>query len=384
MASFDQELSRLVRELNALGGAASLPSIERDASGRLDVDRLLTRVVESGASDLLLVVGVPPTARIDGRLIAVDPTPLDAKTVRALVHELLDEATARRLESQQSVDTSLERPGIGRFRCNAHRQGGTTAAALRVFPPTIPTLKELNLPETLARFADLERGLVLIAGAAGCGKSTTLAALIHVINSTRNAHIVTVEDPVEYRHAHHTAIVEQMEIGRDVPSFAEALRSALRQDPDVLLVGEMRDQETMAMALTAAETGHLVFSTLHTGTVAQTLDRIVDVFPNDRQGQIRTQLALSLAGIVVQTLVPVAEGRGRVPATEVLVANDAIRNLIRKGQHHQIHAQMGLARMPGTMTLDESLARWVKSGRVTRQEAARRAVHVEEFESYLR
>jgi twitching motility protein PilT len=384
MSAFDDELSRLVRELNSLGGGVSLPAIERDAGGRLRLDRLLARVREAGGSDLLLVAGVPPTARIDGRLIAVDPHILDSKTVRGLVAEVIDEPLQRRFELERSVDFCFDRPALGRFRCNVHVQRGTTAAAVRLFPGAIPTLHELNLPESLERFAALERGLVLIAGPAGCGKSTTLAALIDTINRTRNVHVVTVEDPVEYLHAHGTSIVEQMEIGRDVPSFADALRSALRQDPDVLLVGEMRDLDAMAMTLTAAETGHLVFSTLHTGTVAQTLDRIVDVFPDDRQSQIRSQLALSLAGIVIQTLVPRHEARGRVPAVEVLFVTDAMRNLIRRGETHQIHSQMGLARTAGTVTLDESLAKLVRSGRVRRDEAARHAVHAEEFESYLR
>jgi twitching motility protein PilT len=297
---------------------------------------------------------------------------------------MLDDGLQRRLEAERAVDLCFDRPGLGRFRCNAHFQSGTIAAAVRVFPAGIPTLAGLNLPAHLARFAALERGLVLIAGPAGCGKSTTLAALIDTINRTRNVHIVTAEDPVEYRHAHGTSIVEQMEIGRDVPTFAAALRAALRQDPDVLLVGEMRDLETMSMTLSAAETGHLVFSTLHTGTVAQTLDRIIDVFPEDRQAQIRAQLALSLAGIVIQTLVPLSQGRGRLPAVELLFITDAMRNLIRRGQNHMIHGQMGLARGTGTITLDESLARLVQAGKVARDEASRRAVHLEEFESYLR
>jgi twitching motility protein PilT len=384
MAAFDQDLSRLVKELNALGGGASLPAVERDEGGRLRLDRLLARVLEASGSDLLLVAGAPPTARIDGRLIAVDPHVLEPKIVRGLVFEMIDDALQRRLEAERSVDLCFDRPGLGRFRCNAHYQRGTIAAAVRVLPPSIPTLDQLNLPNDLARFAALERGLVLIAGPAGCGKSTTLAALIHTINTTRNVHVVTAEDPVEYRHAHGTSLVEQMEVGRDVPTFAGALRAALRQDPDVLLVGEMRDLETMSMTLSAAETGHLVFSTLHTGTVAQTLDRIVDVYPDDRQSQIRAQLALSLAGIAIQTLVPVSKGRGRLPAVELLFITDAMRNLIRRGQNHQIHAQMGLARGTGTVTLDESLARLVSAGRIERNEAARRAVHHEEFESYLR
>jgi twitching motility protein PilT len=384
MASFDQELSRLVKELNALGGGSSLPAVERDAAGRLELDRLLGRALEAGASDLLLVSGVPPTARIDGRLIAIDPTPLDFKVVRGLVQEVLDEGHERRLEAERAVDFSFDRPGLGRFRCNIHHQRGTVAAAIRVFPPAIPTIEELRLPDSLTRFAALERGLVIIAGPAGCGKTTTLAALIHTINRTRNVHVVTAEDPIEYRHGHGTAIVEQMEVGRDASSFASALRSALRQDPDVLLVGEMRDRETTAMALTAAETGHLVMTTLHTGTVAQTLDRIVDLFQEDRHEQIRAQLALSLAGIVIQTLIPMKEGRGRVPAVEVLFSADGIRNLIRRGANHQIHAQMGMARNAGMITLDESLSRLVRAGTIDRAEAQRRAVHVDEFESFLR
>lgn len=383
MSSFDQELSRLVRELNALG-STSLPAVERDPSGRLRMDRLLSRAVEAGASDLLLVAGIPPTARIDGRLIAVDPGPLDAKSVRPLILELLDETRERRLESARTVDFCIERPGLGRFRCNVHYQSGSAAAAIRVLPSSIPTLEQLGLPASLSRFAGLERGLVLIAGPAGCGKTTTLAALIDVINRTRSVHVVTAEDPVEFRHTHGTAIIEQMEVGQDVTSFAAALRSALRQDPDVLLVGEMRDRETTGMALTAAETGHLVFSTLHTGTVAQTLDRIIDVFPEDRREQIRAQLALALAGIVIQTLIPVREGRGRLPAVEVMFATDGIRNLIRRGANHQIHAQMALSRGSGSVTLDESLARLVRADAVDRTEAARRAVHLEEFEGYLR
>lgn len=384
MPAFDQDLSRLVKELNSLGGGVSLPAIERDEGGRLLLDQLLARVRESSGSDLILVAGVPPTARIDGRLIAVDPHVLEPREVRTLVFEMLDEAQQHRLEADRAVDLCFDRPGLGRFRCNAHFQRGTVAAAVRVFPQTIPKLEQLNLPSEIARFAALPRGLVLIAGPAGCGKTTTLAALIQAINTTRNVHVVTAEDPVEYRHAHGTSIIEQMEIGRDVPSFAAALRAALRQDPDVLLVGEMRDLETMSMTLSAAETGHLVFSTLHTGTVAQTLDRIVDVFPDDRQSQIRAQLALSLAGIVIQTLLPVAKGRGRIPAVELLFVTDAMRNLIRRGQNHQMHAQMALARGTGSITLDESLARLVRAGKVERDEAARRAIHAEEFENYLR
>jgi twitching motility protein PilT len=381
---FDEQLSRLVREINSLSGEVSLPPVERDSAGALRLDLLLARVVETHASDLLLVPGVPATARVDGRLLAIDPQVLDARAVRTLIHEVLEDRWGKILERRRSADFCFDRPGIGRFRCNVHVQQGALAAALRVFPATIPTLESLGLPPIVGRFAALERGLVLLCGPTGCGKSTTLASIVDIVNRTRNAHVITVEDPIEYVHVHGTSIVEQLEVGRDTPSFDEALRHVLRQDPDVILVGEMRDRETMAMALTAAETGHLVLSTLHTGTVAQTLDRIVDVFPEDQQFQIRAQLSLSLAGIVLQNLLPRRSGPGRVPAVEVLLANDAIRNLIRRGLNHQIPAQLSLGRTSGMIPMDDSLARLVKAGTVTREEAARRAAHSDEFESFLR
>lgn len=383
MPLFDEELSRLVREINSLGGEAALPPVPRDRAGRIRLDRLLARAVETGASDLLLVPGVPPTGRVDGRLIAVDPQVLDARTVRSLLQEVLDEQRAQLLERDQAADFCFDRPSIGRFRCNAHHQRGSLAAAIRVFPDRIPTLAELGLPASLERFAALERGLVLVCGPAGCGKSTTLASLVDRINRTRNAHVVSIEDPIEYLHAHGTSVIEQLEVGRDTPSFHGAIRSVLRQDPDVILVGEMRDLETISMVLTAAETGHLVFSTLHTGSAAQTLDRITDAFPEDRRAQVRAQLSLCLAGIVVQYLLPRREGRGRVPAVEVLVATDGIRNLIRQGLNHQIPAQMTLARGAGSVGLDESLARLVRSGAVSLEEARRRAIHPEEFDGFL-
>jgi twitching motility protein PilT len=384
MPIFDEQLSRLVRELNSLTSETALPPVERDSTGALPLDRLLNRIIEAGASDLLLVAGIPPTARVDGRLLPVDPQVLDSRTVQALVQEFLDERWAAALEHRLAVDFCFDRPDLGRFRCNIHHQKGTLAAAIRALPPSIPRLEAIGLPSVLARFAALERGLVLLCGPAGSGKSTTLACLVDIINRSRNAHIITVEDPVEYVHLHHASIVEQLEVGKDTPSFAEALRHALRQDPDVILVGEMRDRETMAMALTAAETGHLVLSTLHTGNAAQTLDRIVDVFAEDQQPQIRSQLALSLAGIVHQQLVPCKEGRGRVPAVEIVFVNDAIRNLVRRGMNHQIHSQITIGRSSGMISMDESLAALVKSGRIAKDEAHRRAVHTDEFEGHLR
>lgn len=381
---FDDELTRLVRELNALGGPASLPAVERDHSGTLRLDRVLRRAAEAGASDLLLVPGAPATGRVDGRLIALDPHPLDAKAVRGLCTEMLTDRASRELEARLAADFCFERSGLGRFRANVHHQRGAVAASIRLLPASVPTIEELHLPAALERFASLGRGLVLLAGPAGCGKSTTLAALVGILNRTRNAHVILIEDPSEYVFQAGTSLVEQIEVGRDTPSFSEAIRSAVRQDPDVIAVGEMRDPETAAMALTAAETGHLVFSTLHTATVPQTLDRIVDMFPDDRQPQVRAQMSLTLAGIVIQHLIPRREGRGRVPAVELLLANDGVRNLIRKGMNHQLPAQITIGRAAGMMSLDESLARLVRAGVIDREEGARRASHLDEFESYLR
>ena len=384
MTEQDDRLRRLARELNAIGGEASLPPVARDSGGKLRLDFLLARAAEIRASDLLLVPGVPPVARVDGRLLAIDPELLDDRGAAALIGEVLEERWAKVLEERMAADFGFDRPGLGRFRCNVHHQRGSLAAAIRALPAAIPGLDALGLPQVLTRFAALERGLVLACGPAGCGKSTTLAAIVSIVNRTRNAHVITIEDPIEYVHAHGTSIVEQVEVGLDTRSFGDALRHALRQDPDVILVGEMRDRETIALALTAAETGHLVLSTLHTGTMAQTLDRIVDVFPEEQQPQVRAQLALSLAGIVLQQLLPRCLGPGRVPAVEVLLANDAIRNLVRRGMNHQIPAQVTMGRTAGMIPMDESLARLVKTGTVARDEALRRAAHPDEFESLLR
>ncbi len=384
MTAQDDRLRRLAREVNSLGGDASLSPVARDPGGKLRLDLLLARAAEIRASDLLLVPGVPPVARVDGRLLAIDPERLDDRGTAALIGEVLEERWAKVLEERKAADFGFDRPGLGRYRCNVHHQRGSLAAAIRALPAAIPGLDALGLPQVLTRFAALERGLVLACGPAGCGKSTTLAAIVDIVNRTRNAHVITIEDPIEYVHAHGTSIVEQVEVGLDTLSFGDALRHALRQDPDVILVGEMRDRETIALALTAAETGHLVLSTLHTGTTAQTLDRIVDVFPEDQQPQVRAQLALSLAGIVHQQLLPRSDGPGRVPAVEVLLANDAVRNLVRRGMNHQIPAQVTMGRTAGMLPMDESLARLVKTGTVARDEALRRVAHPDEFESLLR
>ena len=342
------------------------------------LDAILARAVRERASDVLLVAGFPPTVRVHGYLQAAGEDPLTPADTRLLALLLLDETRYKDFQREKAIDFSFERAG-GRFRCDVHLQRGSVALALRAFPKRIPSLEELNLPPTLRRFTQLQRGLVLFVGPTGCGKSTSLAALIEIINRSRSCHIVTIEDPIEYRHRPGRSLVEQIEIGRDAVSFPRALRHCLRQDPDVILVGEMRDLETIAIALTAAETGHLVLSTLHTGDSTQTVDRIIDVFPGHQQNQVRQQLSLCLAGIVVQNLLPTADGRGRHPACEILLASDAIRNLIRSGKNHLIYSQVAMGKRDGMVTMEEALAELYKAGRITLEEAALHAGHPEEF-----
>ena len=402
MSKEPEDLSALVRRLNesvrtgeshtdsargALGGQHARSGEAPVDAGAFPIgvslDDLLTEAVARGASDLLLVAGVPPVVRVNGALARTDGEPLTSAATRAYPLYLLDEAAYREFLRGKASDFTFERPGLGRFRCDLHFQRGTVALSIRVLPSEVPTLQELNLPATYARFAELSRGLVLFCGPTGCGKSTTMAALVGLISTTRAAHVVAIEDPVEYVHPQARSVVEQIEVGRDSPSFAAALRHALRQNPDVILVGEMRDLETIAIALTAAETGHLVYSTLHTPDVAQTVDRIVDSFPDSQQNQIRQQLSLSLAGIAVQVLLPSSNGPRRLPACEILFANDPIRNLIRTGKNHQIHSQLTMGRKEGMLTMEESLASLVRAGRVSREEAILRAAHTDEFLAHL-
>lgn len=405
MADDAEELSRLVREINTLAGSQSSPPAHEDrvvhdhaahdhggAAGpsspaRRRLDGLLTEAVRRGASDLLLVAGVAPSVRRNGMIEnaggAGGDDVLTGADTRTFALDLLDDMRYREFQRTKAADFTFERPSIGRFRCDLHHQRGTVAIAIRILPLVIPTLADLNLPAVYERFATMARGLVLFCGPTGCGKSTSMAALIDMINRTRPAHVVTIENPVEYVHRHRRAIVEQVEVGADSVSFSSALRHALRQNPDVILVGEMLDLETISIALTAAETGHLVFSTLHTSDASQTVDRLVDVFPEGQQNQIRQQVSLSLAGIAVQTLVPTADGAGRVPACEILLPNDGIRNLIRTGKNHQIHSLLTIGRREGMMTMEESLAGLVQAGRITRDEARLRAPHREELDKHL-
>lgn len=326
--------------------------------------KLLLATIETGASDLHLTVGRPPSARRDGVLVPyAGEEPLDAATVERMVLSILDDTKQDELAADKQVDFSFGLDGVGRFRGNAFRQRGSLALALRLVPYRIRSLDELGAPEAASRLLSVPYGLVLVVGPTGSGKSTTLAAMIDKINRTRPCHILTIEDPIEYLHEHRVAMVNQREVGTDVATFPDGLRSALREDPDVILLGEMRDLESISIALTLAETGHLVFATLHTNDAPQALDRIVDVFPAERRDQIQIMLAASLQGVISQRLLPAVAG-GRVGAYEVLVANDAVRNLVREGKSRQMRNLITTGGGDGMQTLETDLARLVNAGLV--------------------
>jgi len=352
----------------------------------LALDKLLAEAVRLAASDLLLVPGAPPTIRLHGHLAPVpgDPAKVDAEDAANALSIHMSPRDSGSYRSGHAVDFCFQLTGVGRFRCNLHRTQDGSSASMRVLPEIIPDISMLHLPEQVAGFAEMLKGFVLVVGPTGAGKSTTLACLIDRINHQRPAHIVTIEDPVEYRHQHRQGLVEQIEIGTDAPTFAEALRHSLRQDPDVIFVGEMRDLETISIALTAAETGHLVFSTLHTRDAVQAIDRIIDVFPSDQQNQVRQQLSLSLTGVIAQHLVPAVDAKQRRPAVEILKASDAVRNLIRTGKTHLIYSAMVNSRSGGMQTLEDSLASLVRQRIISRENALLHANHVEEMKSMLR
>jgi twitching motility protein PilT len=322
-----------------------------------NVDALLEQAVAHRASDLHLTVGAPPAVRVRGELRPLDGVaPLERDGIRALLYRILTTEQQKRFELDRQLDFSYGVPGLARFRVNVFQQRDSVAAAFRVVPDDLKTLEELGLPGSLSELTGLARGLVVVTGPTGSGKSTTLAALVDEINRTRSDHIITIEDPIEFVHRHKRCIVNQREIGTDATGFGDALRAALRQDPDVILLGEMRDLETISTALTAAETGHLVFGTLHTQSAPGTIDRIIDVFPGNQQDQVRTQLAGALQGVVTQTLVPTADGAGRVAALEILIPDDAIRNLIRQGKVEQIYSYMQTGSRSGMQTMEQALA----------------------------
>ncbi len=342
------------------------------------MQQLLREAVALKASDLHITVGIPPVLRIDGKLVRTDLPPLKPDDTENLLTTIASESQLAAFDDWGEIDFSYAIPGLSRFRVNAFRQRGATAIAVRVVAERVPTLAELGMPETVANLADKPRGLVLVTGPTGSGKSTTLAAMIDRINRGRTCHIVTIEDPIEYLHRHDKSIVNQREVQADTRSFADALRSALREDPDVILVGEMRDLETIATAITAAETGHLVLATLHTGDAAQTIDRIVDVFPPYQQQQVRVQLSLTLQGIIAQQLLP-RQGGGRVAAVELLLATPAVRNVIREGKAHQIPSIIQTAAKNGMQTMDTALRDLYRRGLVSYDEAAARAIDPETF-----
>jgi twitching motility protein PilT len=370
----DAQLDEIVRELN---------EPERPVSHGKDLERLLAEVARREASDLLIVAGAPPIFRAAGILTPSDGAPLSGEEVEDLFAETVGRAMFERLEEEGAVDFSL-RLSSRRFRVNLHRQRGSLAAAIRALPTEIPTLAELNLPASLAELVKPTRGLVLICGPTGAGKSTTLAALVGEINRNESRHIITIEDPVEYDHRNGKSLIEHVEIGRDAPTFPAALRAALRQDPDVILVGEMRDLETVATAVTAAETGHLILSTLHTSDVALAIHRIVDVFPPAQQTQMKQQLALALNAIVVQHLIPRSDGNGRAVAVEVLLANYAVRNHIRTDKLHHLASEITLGKRQGMISLEDSLSRLVRQGLISQEDARVRSTRPDELESLLR
>jgi twitching motility protein PilT len=350
----------------------------------LSIDSLLTDAVGVGASDLHLTVASAPAARVRGELLPLgEHDPLDPDDTQTLLYRILTTEQQKRFELDRQLDFSYDVPGVARFRVNVFRQRESVAAVFRVIPDQLKTLEELGLPESLQLLTELPRGLVLVTGPTGSGKSTTLAAMIDEINRNRTDHIITIEDPIEFVHRHKRCIVNQREIGTDAAGFGAALRAALRQDPDVILLGEMRDLETISTALTAAETGHLVFGTLHTQSAPSTIDRIIDVFPAAQQEQIRTQIAGALQGVITQTLLPTLDGRGRVPSLEILLPDDAIRNLIRQSKVEQIYSYMQTGSRSGMQTMEQSLADLVMRRIVAPDEAIARSSRRQELVSLL-
>ena len=347
------------------------------------IDDLLRLVVEKRGSDLHLASAVPPVLRIDGQLLATNYESLTDFEVQRMIYAILNDEQIRAFETDYELDCSYELKGISRFRVNVYRDRGSVAGAFRVIPSRIPTVRELGLPLVLEDLSRRPRGLILVTGPTGSGKSTTLAAMVGQINNERSCHLITIEDPIEYLHTHRRSLVNQRELGADTRSFPAALKHALREDPDVILVGEMRDLETMALAITAAETGHLVFSTVHTNNAAQTIDRIVDVFPPGQQEQIRIQLSNNLEAVLSQQLLPRAGSPGRVAAMEIMIASPAIRNLVREAKAHQITSIIQTSAHLGMQTMDQCLRDLYQRGLITYEEAMGRAMNQDELKKML-
>jgi len=348
------------------------------------IEVLLEEVIKKKGSDLHLQVGLPPMLRVDGALVpVVGVDALDEAAIEVLIFAILDEDQKQILLKDKEFDFSFAFGDIGRFRVNAFHERGNLAAALRLIPNEILTLEQLGLPAVVNKFTEYPRGLVLFTGPTGSGKSTSLAALIHKINQEQTKHIITIEDPIEYTHKSIKSVVVQREVHYDTYSFSAALRSSLRQDPDVVLLGEMRDLETIASAITIAETGHLVFATLHTNSAAQSIDRMIDVFPPHQQPQVRAQLSNILMGVISQRLIP-AIGGGRIAAAEVLVANPAVRNIIREGKSHQLEAVIQTGAEFGMQSMDKELASLIHQGTITYDEARNYAVDLDELNRLMR
>ena len=376
MTTDNDDIERLILELHSTGAA---PSAAPDATR---LEGWLRILAARGGSDLLLVAGAPPSIRVDGRVRPLDTAPLDGIDIEETVLPALPPHARRIYRDAHIVDASFKIPGVGRFRINLHHERGRAAAAVRLLPTRVPRLSTLGFPGSVEALAQLPRGLVLIGGPTGSGKTTTLAALVDEINRRDERHIVTIEDPIEYEHLHHRCVIEQVEIGVDAPDFPTALRAAVRQAPDVIVVGEMRDPETMRIALAAGETGHLVLSTLHTTDIASTISRIADSFPAERQNTIRQELAMALAAVMTQTLLP-RPGGGLVPAAELLMIGYGARQHIRRNALQHLHQEITITRRNGSFTFEESLARLVKDNVVEWRDAHARAAHVDEFEQLV-
>ncbi len=360
-----------------MGGGARLRSEEESD---LDLDQLLHTLVERGGSDLHLTVGIPPAIRVNGELAQLPEFPaITPDELQKLLYGIMTQKQREAFENELELDMSYSVPKLARFRVNIFQQRDSMGSVMRVIPFEILPLEDLGIPEQVSNFAYLTRGFVLVTGPTGSGKSTTLASLIDLANRNRAAHIMTVEDPIEFLHTHKRSVVNQREVGTDTHGFATALKHVLRQDPDIILVGEMRDLETIQIALTAAETGHLVFGTLHTQDAPQSIDRIIDVFPPHQQEQIRVMLAGALQGVVCQTLIKTADGKSRTAATEVMVTTSGVKNLIREGKTHQIYSAIQAGAKDGMIAMDQSLAHLVKAGKITYDAALEKANNVNEF-----
>ena len=377
MAAHSDDLDALIGELNE----------EADryvVAGRDDrFEAWVAHVVSERGSDLLLVSGSPPIMRLDGRLAAISNNALTGQDVEDALLPLMPAHAVKQYRQTHIADASVRLPGTARLRVNLHHERGQPAAAVRILPTAVPQLATLGLPTEVEQLSQLGAGLVLVGGATGSGKTTTVAALVDAINRRDRKHIVSVEDPIEYEHANHLSLIEQVEVGIDAPDFPTALRAAVRQAPDILVIGEMRDHESMRIALSAAETGHLVFSTMHTLDVASTVGRICDSFPNERQNTIRQELSWALAAVMTQTLIPSTSG-GRVAAAELLMVGYGARQHIRKNALQHLHQEITITRKQGSFALEESLARLVKQGHIPANEAAGRARHPDELQALLR